>query len=211
MMRRLVRIPVTLLLIALAGVTLFSVISIATLLYAVKVFTQETKIAEVVMYPIQRDEKGEYITIEFTPLALQDALSATFNPQSNSTSFGTTQTYKVYGDTVAIRGPFLKLHDGLLLLSYDNIYKLALIEGEYRRNNNPQKLEGSEFTLNGGFDDGVWFVNNDEGRFPYNLVVDRLTISGDEEPGFTGSGRKRYELVVTRDTITWNLVATFSN
>jgi hypothetical protein len=97
--------------------------------------TREIPVAEVVMSPLQSDADGEYIQIEFTPYSYQSALLHVFNPQTdtNTPQPGKTQIYKVYGDTVAVRGPLIKLHPGLLILNFENIYKLALIEGEYRR------------------------------------------------------------------------------
>lgn len=201
-----IRLPLSLAILLLIGVLCFSSVAIGIMLHALHVFTKETAVAEVVMSPMQEDENGEYIEIEFTPYIEQDALVSAINPDNDGViQFGKTQTYKIYGDTVAIRGPFIKLHDGLLFLNFSNVYKLALIEGEYRRASNQDKGEGTEIPINDGFEDKWWFVNNDEATFPYNLVIDRFTFSGDEEPGFYGNEKKKYEIVVTHDTLTWNL------
>jgi hypothetical protein len=103
-----------------------------------------------------------------------------------------------------VRGPLIKLHPFWQILGYENVYKLALIEGEYRRR--PGSGEGTEILLNGGFDAAWWDFNHNEASPPYNLLIDRFTFSGDEEPGFFGQGKKRYEIVVTMDTITWNFI-----
>ena len=118
---------------------------------------------------------------------------------------GESQTYIVYGDTVAIRGPMITLQHLWRFVGFDNVYKLALIEGEYRMPGATQG-EGSEFYINGGIEESWWDRNNQEAEFPYNLVIRRITLSGDEEFGFVGEGRKRYEIVVTNDTITWNFI-----
>jgi hypothetical protein len=172
------------------------------------VLEREVIAAEVLMSPIQTDANGEYIEIEFTPYQYDTALMKIFDQTAETnTPLGTTQTYRIYGDTVAVRGPLIKLHTGLLLLNYSNIFKLALIEGEYRRNRGTSaRPEGTEILLNGGFDDSWWNFNDSEATYPYNLLIDRVTFSGDEEPGFTGSGKKRYHIVVTFDTITWNFI-----
>lgn len=204
--RKWLAIPTSIIVTVSLAVAGFSLVAVAIMLHAVHVFTQETKVAEVIMSPIQEDENGEYIEIEFTPYLMPDALSATLNQgDSDVARIGQRQMYRIYGDTVAVRGPFLKLHDGLLLLNFENVYKLALIEGEYRRPANREQGEGTEVYLDGGFDESWWFTNNQEAVFPYNLVIDRFTFSGDEEPGFYGTGQKRYAIVVTRDTLTWNL------
>jgi hypothetical protein len=93
-----------------------------------------------------------------------------------------------------------------LILGFSNAYKLSLIEGEYRRPSGSSKGEGSEIDINGGFEPYWWDFNNEEGAYPYNLLIDRITFSGDEEPGFAGDRRKQYQIVVTVDSITWNYI-----
>lgn len=202
MRTKMVVIPLGIAVIAIAIGALISVASIAIMLRALHVFTEEKVVAEVVMYPIQADERGEYIEIEYTAVLSSD---------NGVDQYGEEVTYKLYGDTVAIRGPFIKLHDTLLFIDYENVYKLTVIEGEYRRATNAGSGEGTEVTINGGFDDSWWNFNSREASFPFSLVIDRMTISGDEEFGFYGTGRKRYDIVVTHDTITWNLRGTFRN
>lgn len=209
-MRKLITIPLSLAIIAVIGMLCFSTFAIGIMLRTLHVFTKETVVAEVIMHPIQQDERGEFIIIEFTPYIEPDALTEVIKPDnSDVVKYGETKEYKIYGDTVAIRGPFIKLYDSLLLLNYNNTYKLALIEGEYRKKDNQGQGEGTEIYINGGFDEKWWFLNNDEAVFPYSFVIDRFTFSGDEEPGYYGTGRKKYEIVVTHDTITWNLKGTF--
>lgn len=210
MMRRVVKMSLGTAVIAVLLGTLFTVGSLALFLQAVYAFTREQVIAEVIMSPIQTDDKGDYIEIDFTPLSYQSALLQTVNANSDTPPPSTTQHYKVYGDTVAIRGALIKLHNGLLFLNFDNIYKLSLIEGEYRRSRG-SGAEGSEYPINGGFDDNWWDFNNQEATFPYNLIVQRFTFSGDEEPGFTGNNKKRYNIVVTFDAITWNFIENVPN
>lgn len=197
-----------LILVTLCGA--FSTLSVLALfLQTFFALTREIPVAEVVMSPIQSDAQGEYIEIEFTPYTNQSALLEIFNPKTSELTekpqLGKSQIYKVYGDTVAVRGPFIKLHPGLLILNFENVYKLSLIEGEYRRSRGSTS-EGSEYIINGGFEDFWWDFNNQEASFPYNVIVDRVTFSGDEEPGFRGTGKKRYQIVVTMDTLTWNFI-----
>ena len=183
---------------------LFSCGAIALFLSTVYALTREIPVAQVIMSPIQSDSQGEYIEIEYTPYDYPSALVKVVSRNDDDEELGRTQRYKVYGDVVAVRGPLIKLHTGLQLLGYDNVYKLALIEGEYRRR--PGQGEGSEFPLEGGFDASWWDFNQQEANYPYNLIVDRFTFAGHEEPGFVGAGKKRYEIVVTMDTITWNFI-----
>jgi len=188
----------------------FTSAALALWLQTFVALTRETPVAEVVMSPIQADDTGEYIQIEFTPYVTESALLHIFNREAatapQTLEPGETQTYKIYGDTVAVRGPLIKLHPTLLILNFSNVYKLALIEGEYRRQSASNPSEGTEIPLNGGFDDSWWNFNSREATFPYNLIVDRFTFAGDEEPGFFGSGKKRYQIVVTLDSITWNFI-----
>jgi hypothetical protein len=181
---------------------------VALFLQTVSAFTRETAVAEVIMSPIQRDNNGEYIEIEFTPYTNQSALIEVFNPSDPAArpllQPGLMQHYRLYGDVVAVRGPLITLHPGLQILGYQNVYKLALIEGEYRRS--PGRIEGSEAIINGGFEDFWWNANSSEAQFPYSTIINRITFSGDEEPGFYGSGRKRYQIVVTSSGITWNFI-----
>lgn len=183
---------------------------IALFLQTMFALTRETVVAEVIMYPIQSDNNGEYIEIDFTPYNYPTALGRIFDretaPGPELPARGQTERYRLYGDVVAVRGPLIKLHTALQILGYENIYKLALIEGEYRRSGAAAGLQGSEAVINGGFDPFWWEANENEGMYPYNLVIDRVTFSGDEEPGFYGTGIKRYEIVVTMDTITWNYI-----
>ncbi len=210
-MRKVVKISLTTAVIAVVLAVCFVSASLALFLQTVSALTRETPVAEVIMSPIQSDDKGDYINIDFTPYQNPTALEDVFHLQQVDATAkpkpGETQTYKVYGDTVAIRGPFVKLHPALLILNFSNTYKLSLIEGEYRRPRpTGTNSEGTEIPINGGFDPYWWDLNSNEATFPYSMIIDRFTISGDEEPGFVGSGRKRYEIVVTMDTITWNFI-----
>jgi hypothetical protein len=181
---------------------------VALFLQTMSAFTRETVVAEVIMNPIQSDNNGEFIEIEFTPYTSQSALIEIFNPSDPAArpllQPGQTERYRLYGDVVAVRGPLITLHPSLQILGYENIYKLALIEGEYRRT--PGRIEGSEAIINGGFDAYWWNANSSEAEFPYNTIINRITFSGDEEPGFYGGGRKRYQIVVTSSSITWNFI-----
>lgn len=186
-----------------------SLIVIVGLLQSLFVLTSETVVAEVIMSPIQADEQGEYIDIAYTPVIYQSALSEIFSPSNpdDLQKLGQEQEYRIYGDTVGIEGPFIKLHDGLLFLNYSNVYKLTLIEGEYRLPQNANKGEGTEITINGGYDASWWNFNSNEAVAPYNMIVERFTFEGAREPGFRGTGKRKYEIVATFDTLTWNLVA----
>jgi hypothetical protein len=188
----------------------FTSAALALWLQTFVALTRETPVAEVIMSPIQTDETGDYIQIEFTPYVNESALLHIFNREAANAAEtlapGETQTYKIYGDTVAVRGPLIKLHPSLIILNFSNIYKLALVEGEYRRRSGSNPGEGTEIFINGGFDDSWWDFNSREASFPYNLIVDRFTFAGDEEPGFFGGGKKRYQIVVTLDTLTWNFI-----
>lgn len=184
----------------------FTLSSLALFLRTVFALTRETPVAEVVMSPLQTDDNGAYMDIEFTPYVQESALENIFSQASGTgPERGETESYRVYGDTVAIRGPLISLYPALLILNYSNVYKLSVIEGEYRMPANAGR-QGSEFPINGGFDTYWWNFNSQEATYPYNLIVKRFTFSGDEEPGFVGTERKRYEIVVTMDAITWNFI-----
>jgi hypothetical protein len=178
----------------------------ALFLQTVTALTRETPVAEVIMGPIQTDENGEYMEIQFTEYPRPTALTEIFRSGDTTEpgEKGIPQTYRIYGDTVAIRGPLIKLHALPLILNFSNTYKLSLIEGEYRRPG--AASEGTEIPINGGFDPYWWDFNSREAQFPYSVLIDRFTISGDEEPGFYGTGKKRYEIVMTMDAITWNFI-----
>jgi hypothetical protein len=188
----------------------FAGITLALFLQTFNALTRETPVADVIMGPMQSDENGPYMDIQFTPYAYQSSLLHIFNPQDTTSPdnppLGVPQNYKVYGDTIAVRGPLVKLYPSLLILNFNNIYKLSVIEGEYRQSSNAGNKNNSQFPINGGFDDSWWNFNSREATFPYNMIVDRFTISGDEEPGFYGTGKKRYQIVVTMDSITWNFI-----
>lgn len=177
--------------------------------------TRETPVAEVVMSPIQSDDSGQYMNVEFTPYIYPNALSDVLHPQQvdavGQYQRGDTETYKIYGDTVAVRGPLIKLWPSLLILNFSNTYKLAVIEGEYRYPGSTHTHEASQFPLNGGFDASWWNLNNQEANFPYSMIVDRFTFSGDEEPGFFDGPKKRYQIVMTMDSITWNFIENVPN
>ncbi len=210
-MRRVVKISMGTAVAAVILGVCFTSASLALFLQTFIALTREIPVAEVIMSPSQTDESGDYIPIEFTPYVNQSALLHVFNADADAAVQtlvpGETLTFKMYGDTVAVRGPLIKLHPALLILNFNNIYKLALIEGEYRRQGNPNaKSDGTEIYINGGFDDSWWNFNNQEATFPYNLIVDRFTFAGDEEPGFSGSVKKRYQIVVTMDSIAWNFI-----
>jgi hypothetical protein len=179
----------------------------ALFLRTVYALTNEVKIAQVVMYPIQEDSNGQYIEIEYIPYRNHSAFYTVFNPDEENTDIelelGEPQTYRLYGDVVAVRGPLITLHPLLHVIGFGNVYKIALIEGEYRASDNG---EGTEVTINGGFDNAWWNINDNESEFPYNIYIKRVTFSGDEEPGFRGSGVRRYDIVVTIDSITWNRI-----
>jgi len=195
------------LLLALVGI--FACIScsmIALFLQTLNVLDGRVTAAQVIMYPIQSDNNGEFIDIDFQPYQLQSALLGTVNREPGEPTLGEPQRFRLYGDTIAIRGPLIKLHSALQILGYQNVYKLAVIEGQYRNTNSINQLSGSKAVINGGFESYWWDLNNQEGQYPYNIAIERVTISGDEEFGFRGSGAKVYNLVVTNQGITWDFV-----
>ncbi len=208
-MTKLVAIPMGLLGCGVLFFLCISVSAIGLFLQSLSVLSGETVVAEVVMSPIQTDTQGDYIEIDFTPFIYQSALSEIFSPANpdDLQNLGQTQSYKLYGDTVGIEGPFIKLHDGLLFLNYSNIYKLTLLEGEYRLPENRNEGEGTEIIINGGYDASWWDFNGQVANPPYNNVIERFTFEGAREPGFKGTGKRKYEIVATFDTLTWNLVA----
>jgi hypothetical protein len=208
-MARLVAIPMGLLGCGVLFFLCISVSAIGLFLQSLSVLNGETVVAEVIMSPIQSNSQGDYIDIEFTPFIYQSALSEIFSPAdpNDLQNIGQTQSYRLYGDTIGVEGPFIKLHDGLLFLNYSNIYKLTLLEGEYRLPENSNASEGTEIILNGGYDASWWDFNGQVATAPYNNVVERFTFEGAREPGFRGTGKRKYQIVATFDTLTWNLVA----
>lgn len=190
-------------LIFLCGMVTFA----ALFLQAMNVLTGRVVAAEVVMYPMQTDNNGDFIEIDFTPLNTQSALAAVLTGGNvDEQARGETQRFRLYGDVVAVRGPLITLRPLMQLLGLQNVYQLAVIEGVYRRPQANPQLQGSRALLNSGFDPIWWNLNDQEGQFPYNIFIERITISGDEEFGFRGSGTKRYQIVVTNQSITWDLV-----
>lgn len=189
--------------VAVLGIALYG------LLHSFFVLADETAVAEVEMSPIQTDEQGEYINIVFSPYLRQSAFNELIDHsgEEKTPTLGNPQSYKIYGDTVGIEGPFIKFHFALGLLGFRNVYKLSLIEGEYRMPQNASAGEGSEFDIDGGYDASWWNFNTQEAQGLYNMIVDRFTFEGAREPGFYGTGKRRYEIVATFDTLTWNWIA----
>ena len=179
------------------------------LLHSLSVLRAETPVAEVLMSPIQSDEKGEFIDIEYTPVVNPKGFTAAIgsSEEGRVTKLGESQSFRVYGDTVGIEGPFIKLHDSLLFLNFKNFYKVSLLEGEYRSPRNSDYSEGSEFEIDGGYDASWWDFNSNETQAPNSWIVDRFVFASALEPGFRGDGQRRYEIVATFDTLTWNHVA----
>lgn len=206
-MRKLVVIPLSLVSL-IAVIFMCSTVTFAGLfLRSMQVLTGRIVAAEVVMYPMQTDNNGDVIEIDFTPIEAQSALAAALTGgNAGEPTRGATQRFRLYGDTVAVRGPLITLRPLMQMLGLQNVYQLAVIEGVYRRPQANPQLQGSRALLNGGFDPVWWDLNDQEGQFPYNVFIERITISGDEEFGFRGSGTKRYHIVVTNQSITWDLV-----
>lgn len=178
-------------------------------LHTYTALTKETVVAEVIMYQMQTDENGDYIEIEFTPLVQQSALTTVINPGVAATDeTGETQTYKLYGDTVAIGGPMVKFHNELILLNFETAFKLARIRGFYDVDLEKEKNRTvfSAVDLNGGFDETWWTLNDSEGEWPYNMFVDRVQFSVPREPGFKSEGKKRYNLLITKDGFAWDFI-----
>jgi hypothetical protein len=215
-MNKLLKVTVSLTLVVLfliACVISLVLLFFSAWLHTYNALTKETVVAEVLMHPIQKDDKGEYIQIEFTPFSQQSALTTTINPDVAPTdAAGTTQTYKLYGDTVNIGGPVVKFHNELILINFETIYKLARIQGVYNANSDKERNRTvfSIIDLNGGFDQTWWSINDNEDRWPYNMFVDRVQFSVPGEPGFKSGDLKRYEIVVTKDGFAWNLVERIS-
>lgn len=206
-MRKLVVLPLRLVSV-LAVVFLCGMVTFAALfLQTMNVLTGRVVAAEVIMYPMQTDNNGDFIEIDFTPLNTQSALAAVLTRGTvDETTRGQTQRFRLYGDVVAVRGPLIALRPIVQVFGLQNVYQLAVIEGVYRRPQANPQVQGSRALLNGGFDPVWWNLNDQEGQFPYNVFIERITISGDEEFGFRGSGTKRYHIVVTSQSITWDLV-----
>ncbi|XWX03194.1 hypothetical protein VZO05_11850 [Aggregatilineales bacterium SYSU G02658] len=206
-MRKLIVIPLSLVsliaVIFMCGTMTFAGLFLASM----QVLTGRVVAAEVVMFPIQTDNNGDFIEIEFTPIETQSALAAALTGGSaGEPTRGAAERFRLYGDVVAVRGPLITLRPLMQMFGLQNVYQLAVIEGVYRGPQANRQLQGSRAVLNGGFDPVWWDLNNQEGRFPYNVFIERITISGDEEFGFRGSGLKRYHIVVTNQSITWDLV-----
>jgi hypothetical protein len=206
-MRKLIVIPLSLVSL-IAVIFMCSTMTFAGLfLRSMQVLTGRIVAAEVVMYPMQTDNNGDFIEIDFTPLEAQSALAAALTGgNAGEPTRGQTQRFRLYGDVVAVRGPLITLRPLMQMLGLQNVYQLAVIEGVYRRPQPNPQLQGSRAQLNGGFDPVWWDLNDQEGQFPYNVFIERITISGDEEFGFRGSGTKLYHIVVTNQSITWDLV-----
>jgi len=205
--RKLIVIPLSIVSL-LAAVFMCSTVGFAALfLRAMYVLTDRVVAAEVVMYPMQTDNNGDFIEIDFTPINTQSALAAVLTGGSpGEPTRGETQRFRLYGDTVAVRGPLIALRPVMQMLGLQNVYTLAVIEGQFRAPGASGSLMNSRAVLGGGFDPVWWDLNDQEGQFPYNVFIERITISGDEEFGFRGSGTKRYHIVVTNQSITWDLI-----
>lgn len=183
-------------------------------LHTYNALTKETVVAEVIMYPIKSDDAGDYIEIEFTAFSQESALTSMVNPNLQpADEVGRTQKLKLYGDSVGIGGPMVKFHNELILLNFDTVYRLARVRGTYELDIEKERnrTEFSVLDLNGGFDQTWWTLNDNEGNWPYNMFMDRVQFSVPAEPGFRSGEPKKYNIVVTKDGFSWQLVGRASS
>ena len=158
---------------------------VAGWMHTYRVFTRKTPIAQMEVDGLQQDELGPYTEVTLTFNQNQSALTSLLIRSESDTMepLGEPQTYKLYGDEVALDGPVLKMKDQLLLLNTNNIYKVVRLRSEY---SNPdfEDRRTEEMTrrydLNGGIQswrslDETYRSNSPRGWF-YRLFIDTSTI-----------------------------------
>jgi len=181
-MKRAISILTTLLL----GVTLIAVCAFAAALaffglwlHTYNVFTERVLVAEVSISESRIDANGEYADVVYQPFAQQSALNHLFTGAQETTPNMSTQTYKLYGDTVHIGGPIVRFYDHLILVNFKTIYKVGTIYGRYNFDNNKElnRKVISSFELNGGIDPTWRDVNDRITSWPYNMFVNFTNVS----------------------------------
>lgn len=166
------------------------------------VLTQETLVAEVIISARQTDQHGEYANVVYQPVEDTSALAYIFSPQ-HTQNRGNSQDFKIYGDTLHIGGPMIKLHTGLLLFNFENIYKVGVIFGRYNLDPDLErsKAVNSSYDINGGIDETWRDLAVHINEFPRNLLFDTTQVS---TPGvFIESRPVKYQLFITPTGFLW--------
>lgn len=167
-----------------------------------QVFTEKKLVANVTVSAKQQDENGEYANIIYQPINDTAATNYLFSPV-HVVNNGDRQDFKIYGDSVHIGGPIIKLHDNLILFNFQTIYKVGAIFGKYNLDaeHEQRKTVASNYELNGGID-GTWKDSADHiDEFPRNMFFVATQIS---TPGviFEDSA-KEYAVYITDAGFAW--------
>lgn len=165
-------------------------------------FTSKTLVAKFNLSELKEDKDGKYIELEYQPYQYPPALVYLFNPQIEPVP-GTIEKYKLYGDSVHIGGPIVKLYDGLMLFNFRSVYKVATIYSRYNLDNEAEKNRKfpTTFSINGGIDPVWQGIADSENSWPYNMFVDTTFISTPAPiPPSSGQNQTReYNLYVTSE------------
>lgn len=163
-------------------------------------FTAKTLVATFTVSQLKEDEGGKYIDVSYQPFQQQTALFYLFNPKNQSIPTQ-KQDFKLYGDSVHIGGPVVKLHNGLILFNFGAIYKVTNIYGRYNLDVDAEntRIISSNFELNGGID-GLWQnISDNENTWPTDMFVDTAFLSTPAPiPSSKGQDESRtYNLYIT--------------
>ncbi|MEP7104098.1 MAG: hypothetical protein ABI721_05310 [Candidatus Dojkabacteria bacterium] len=131
-----------------------------------QVFTDKKEVAELTISEAKSDVFGEYADVTVTPIN-NESTALTWillNNKSETKVNLPVKSFKVYGDFVFIGGPIVKFNDGLALINFKTIYKLASLSGEYKfdlvKEKNRPNQAFSKFQFDGGYDDWKPVFNN---------------------------------------------------
>ncbi len=174
-------------------------------LHTYNAFTDKTLVAEVTVSQFKQDENGEYIDVTYKPIVEQSALAALFTTNAPSAQPGSSQSFKIYGDTVHIGGPIVKFYDSLVLFNFKTIYKVGKIYGRYNLDNNLEinRKVPASFDLNGGIDTTWQTINDNIKNWPYNLAFETTDISAPGVFASKSGGDKVYNFFMTNTGFLW--------
>lgn len=208
-MLRLVKTIFLILLAILAFGSLFLILEAAKFsswMYNYQAYSAKTAIADITVSPVMQDDKGQYMNITYQPISIQSALLTNIGSDINPQPVTESQTIKVYGDTVHIGGPIIKIQDSFSLIKTKTIYKVAMIYGKYNLTTETTDTTPSSFDLNGGIDTTYQYLQEHLSEWPYNQVIQSMQI---DTPGVFGSlsfKEKQYKLYITETGFSWEMV-----
>lgn len=175
-------------------------------IYNYQAYSTKTLVANITISPITQDDKGQFMNVTYKPISIQSALLTDLGSSINPQPITETQTIKVYGDTVHIGGPIIKIYDSFSFINTKTIYKIAKIYGKYNLTADQSTAEPSSFDLNGGIDQTYLYLEDHLQEWPYDQIIQSMQI---DTPGVFGSlsfKERQYQLYITDTGFSWEMV-----